>query len=216
MEHYFIRHSKLLLPYKSHDDMPFDVMIDLALEKLNPSIDINFTQSLIKEISKIIPFPQIDRIFASPSKRCQETATLIQNFINQNYQKTIKINTVSELQEIKFNLEKICSATSSNHVDIEKINDSVFKAMINDENCESVFNGYKRIEHFLKTLKNSQNEKITLIVTHDFIMRVIEVYIKNHGKSNLLISYGDIKNTKRNLYLHGFATDISLSKFLPF
>jgi hypothetical protein len=210
---FFIRHSKLLLPYKSHDEMPFGVMVDLASEKLNPSIDRKFTQPLIEEISKIIPFSQIDRIFVSPSKRCQETAILIQNFIKQNFQKDIIINFSSELQEIRFNLERIYIATFTDHVDIERINDSVFKAMISGKNCEHTFNSYKRVERFFKALRG--NEKI-LIITHDFFMRVVEVYIKNHGKSDLSITYDDIKNTKRNLYLHGFATNLSLSEFVPF
>ena len=46
---FFIRHSKLLLPYKNHSEMPFKVLADLASEKLNPSVDEQFTLSKFNE-----------------------------------------------------------------------------------------------------------------------------------------------------------------------
>jgi hypothetical protein len=89
--------------------------------------------------------------------------------------------------------------------------------MISGKNCELVSESYKRVGSFFTMLTDIKNRtEKSLSITHDFFMRVIEIYIKNRGQPNPSITYGNLKNTKRNLYLHGFATDFSLSKFLPF
>lgn len=212
---FFVRHGKLLLPYKSHDEMPFKVLVDLALEKLNPPIDRDFTLPLIKDVLEIIPFRILGRIYTSPSRRCQKTAKLISSFISQTFRKKPEVSILKGIQEIEFDLEKIYHPPNHKKFNIEAINNSVFAAMIDNKHCESVHDAYNRIEKVFKILKKNKKEKV-LLVTHDFIMRVIEIYIKNQGKDNPSIAFEDLKNTKRNLYLRGFATDYSFTSFFPF
>jgi hypothetical protein len=85
--------------------------------------------------------------------------------------------------------------------------------MISGENCETIFNAYKRIETLFT--KIDKREK-SLFITHDFFMRVIEIYIKDKKRKCSSITFNDLKNTKRNLYLHGFATDSSLFRIFYF
>jgi hypothetical protein len=210
---FFIRHGKLLLPYRDHSEMPLKILADLAIEKLNPPIDKKSTKSLIIQISPVIPFKNLNKIYTSPSRRCQETTILIKNFMKQRFFKELTVIITPELKEIRFNLKKIYIPRNKECVDINTINEHVFKAMINGEHCESVCNAYKRIKALFT--KINKNEK-SLFVTHDFIMRVIEIYIKDQKRRCYSITFNDLKNTKRNLYLHGFATDSSLSTIFYF
>ncbi|PIV52035.1 hypothetical protein COZ73_00920 [Candidatus Falkowbacteria bacterium CG_4_8_14_3_um_filter_36_11] len=209
---FFIRHGKLLLPYKSHNKMPFQILADLAIEKLNPPIDKIYTIKLIKKISKIIPFDKLDIIYTSSSKRCLETSKLIKQFIHQKLKKEIDIKIIYELKEIYFNLDKIYP--KNKNFNPKYLNNNVLKAMakIDDKTCEPVNTvSYNRINKIFKKILKIRNKKI-LFVTHDFIMRVIEIYIKNKGGKRI-ITYKGLKKTDRNKYLCGFMTDGKLSKF---
>jgi len=215
---FFVRHGKLALKYKNHNEMPFDVMADLASGKLNPPIDEAITGRLIMELSKCVALKDLNMIYTSPSKRCQSTASLICRFIHQKFRKKIKIQITPELSEVDFDLRKIYFKKERNNLDIEKINDRVFTAMTRGDGAEPVSYSYKRIKNFF-TMMYDQNKNIkgsSLVITHDFLMRVIEVYIKNRGKTDLILNCEDLKNTKRNLYLDGFSTDSLFTTFLPF
>lgn len=211
---FFIRHGKLKLPYKDHSEIPFKVLADLALSKFDPPMDKNFTLPLIRQLK--IPLGEIEKIYSSPSKRCLETSKLVSNFIRQKFLEKIPIIVMSELAEVRFNLEKIYPHPKRNQFDIEAINDKVFRAMANGKNCEQVLGVYKRVEKIFSIIENNEENKKVLFVTHDFLMRVIEIFIKHHGKVESPITYLDLKKTKRNLYLRGFATDHSLSTFSLF
>jgi len=51
---YFIRHSKLNLPYKNHLKMPYEILDDLATSRLNPSIAKN-SKKLFLEATESLP-----------------------------------------------------------------------------------------------------------------------------------------------------------------
>jgi len=213
---FFIRHGKLNLPYKNHNEMPFEILVDLASGKLNPPIDINFNNCLINEMSLIIPFRKIKNIYLSPSERCETTASLIANFTYRHFRKRPRFIVTPELKEIEFDLRKIYSPSRRKHFKIETVNDKVFAAMAAGIHCEHALDTYNRVKRIFQRLNKKQEAAESLLITHDFLMRVIEIYIKNHGAANPLITYKDLKNTKRNQYLHGFATDYLLSNFCPF
>lgn len=213
---FFARHGKLLLPYKNHGEMPYGVIADLASKKLNPPIDKKFSLGLIKIMSKIIPLEKIVKIYASPSKRCQETAALIENFIKKYFNNDVAIDTMFELKEIDFDLRKIYSLPDSDNFDIKKINNKVFEAMARGKNCELASDVYKRVDKIFSVLKEKDDTKKSLLITHDFFMRIIEIYINNKGKKKVLITHNKLKNTKRNGYLSGFATDEFLLKCFAF
>ncbi len=211
---FFIRHGKLLLPYKNHNEMPFEVLADLGSFKLDPSIDNEFTAAQMPQLANNVPFGNIEKIYASPSKRCQDTAQFIEKFILGNYKNKVDVVTSLGLGEIKFDLAKIYPHKDRENFDIESINDVVFGAMINSsENCESADSAYKRIDYFLRSIGTNGSN---LFITHDFIMRVIEIYIRNKGEASHVVTYEELKSTQRNLYLHGFVTDFTLSDFLSF
>lgn len=211
---FFIRHGKLLLPYKNHSEMPFEVLDDLASFRLDPSIDKEFATTQIPQLERGIPFEKIEKLYASSSKRCQDTAQFIEEFILKNYRKDIDIVASLGLNEIKFDLAKIYPHKDNKNFDIESINDAVFRAMLNSsENCESANSAYKRIDEFWRSIITKEP---SLFVTHDFIMRIIEIYIRNRGEMRHVITYDELKNTQRNTYLRGFASDFALDKFSSF
>lgn len=219
---FFIRHGKLDLPYKSHDEIPFDILADLGLEKLNPSLDEKFNIKLIDELMDIIPLNKISKIYTSPSKRCLGGARLFVKFIKKKFgvdNTPVVIN--NDLREVYFDLRLINKQQNLTKkltdVSIEKINQAVLRAMVTGEGSESAEKAYKRISHFARLFKlDNDNKDIYLIITHDFLMRVIEVYIKNKKPMSRKINYANLKNTKRNLYFKGFATNNLFSKFVPF
>ncbi len=206
----FVRHGKLALPFKDHSKMTFGVIADLSTEKLDPSVDTTFNSELIKELNLIITLEKIERIYTSPVKRCQEDATLIKAFMQKKVGKSINIEFLSELKEIAFDLRKICQMSEKSSFNIDEINDAVFKAMINGRNCELALSVCNRVDKIFSMLREKNNPK-ALLITHDFFMRVIELYIKKRE-----ITYKGLRGTKRNLYLKGFATNKSLTKFIPF
>ncbi len=54
----------------------------------------------------------------------------------------------------------------------------------------------------------------TVFITHDFFMRVLELYIRRSGTLGKVHSE-DLQNTQRNLYLQGFATENPPNAFIP-
>lgn len=208
---FFIRHGKLLLSYKDHSEMPFEVLADLASLKLNPPIDKEFIESEMTKLSEIIPFNSIEKIYASPSKRCGDSANFVNNFIFENHGRKLNPITVQELSEVSFDLGKIYKRNKENF-SIESVNDAVFGAMVSEnKNCEPAASAYHRVDNLFGSIPKGS---ITLFITHDYIMRIFEVYIKNQGDARHNVTYEDLVSTGRNAYLRGFATDATLRRFL--
>ncbi len=211
---YFIRHGKPLLPYKSHGEMPFSVLAALASGELNPQVDVDITVKLIADSASTIPLQRIERIFCSPSRRCQETAFLVADYCALVFQKGMATSVLSPLREINFDLRRICATTDCALQDLSEINSSVFAAMAKGNYCEHAEHAYKRVFLIFKMLSQIPDGEF-LFVTHDFFMRVIEIFIRNRGK-NKNVTFDDLKNTKRNMYAGGFLTNRDMSVFLPF
>lgn len=204
----FLRHGKLDLPYKDHGEMPFDVISDLATGILNPPVDKIYTEKLIEQVCSKTLFNKVRVICSSPSNRCQSTSSLVKNYLENVRDEKIDINIIKNAREVEFDLRAIINKSCGKNFDISNINDSVFSAMINGRGCEHINDIQKRVSKLFSTLLADERKKI--IITHDFFMRVIELYIKRSG--NLLnITYDDLINTTRNGYLCGFATDFSMN-----
>ena len=62
----FLRHSKLLLPYKDHGEMPFSVLSKLGLQELNPPIDMVYTVKRLKELTPLIYPLNVHAVYTSP------------------------------------------------------------------------------------------------------------------------------------------------------
>jgi len=208
---FFIRHGKLSLPYKDHSKMPFSVQVNLGLEKLNPTIDRVVTLLYLKKIKDKVPLEDIEKIYTSPSRRCWDTSKLITKFIKGRYDKNVEIEILENLREIKFDLRKIFK--NGDNLNLASINNGVLEAMIKENNDESFKQAYRRIDSLFKKLNKKNKSKKYLLITHDFLMRVIEIYIKSRGSRNINITTQGIQNTKRHSYLEGFKTNFSLSSF---
>lgn len=204
---FFIRHGKLSSPYDDHAKMPFRVLADLASTKLNPSIDSNYIKKSIKNIEINIPLDKIEVIYASPSKRCQETAKLIKNCIAKN-NKNIPIIASLELKEVEFNLNKIYK--DKKEFRFNNLNKKVLESMATGTGTESLEKMQKRINKFIDKTKNDNNK--ALAITHDFIMRVIEVCATRTPDKKRPVTLADLKKTQRNNYLNGFSVDKNFRK----
>lgn len=205
----FLRHGKLDLPYKNHGEMPLDIICKLASETLNPAVDKTYTENLISKLFTEGLFDNIEVIYSSPSSRCQSTANLLKKYIEKSGgRNNINVVTIEEANEVSFDLKKIYSSKNIADFDISKINNEVFSAMINGENCEPMNDIQNRVKNIFLNILSNKNKK--LVITHDFFMRVIELYIKNQGKP-INIIYDDLLNTTHNGYLCGFATDFNLA-----
>lgn len=208
---YFIRHGKLLLPYKNHSDMPMHVLASLASKKIGPSIDSLFLKKNINKLSRLIPLNGLDIIYVSPSRRCKETAKFIKDYIERKNNKKVSVITFLEVKEVKFDLYKIYK--NKKEFNFKNLNDDVFRAMITGINSEPVKIVQARINKFMHKIKKNKNKKI-LVISHDFVMRIIEIYIKNNGQKKD-IAYADLKNTQKNDYLNGFSVDRNFRKITP-
>ena len=110
------------------------------------------------------------------------------------------------MREVDFDLNEIYQSfrLDRNNSSINEINNNVLKAMVSGCHSESFAEAYRRVIGLFKLLDKNKKGTKCLVVTHDFIMRVIEIHIKNNGQINLSKIYNELKNTKRNLYLQGF------------
>ncbi len=214
---YFIRHGKLLLPYKDHNEMPFEILADLAIEKLNPVLNTRANKKLFPKIAKVIPFKDITHIYTGPSERCKDSAKLISETILKQNKRTLPITVIRNLREVKFDLRKIYSKKIYHPGEIQDLNKLVLRAMLNSNHAESLAKAYQRADLVFKSIARFQkNDEKLLFITNGFFMRALELYIKNHGAKIIKIAPQDFLKTKRNTYFRGFATNYKLSAFLRF
>ncbi len=211
----FLRHSKLNFPYDGHGRIPSGIIRDLVTHSLDPTIDKWLTEDLIEKRDKTLPFDQVEVIFCGPSNRCQATAEAIQKFIMEKYKRKADVVTFPYLNEVQFNIQKVYPEFLKEFeaINIDLLNQSVVKAMREGNDCESLRQCYWRIDYLFEVLQKYKEKKQILVITHDYIMRAIELYIKH--KHFTAVTENDMLSTQRNSYLQGFGTDFNLSAFIP-
>lgn len=212
----FLRHGKLDLPYRDHAEMPFDVFADLGSGKLNPPIDTAFAGAAIHSFRAEAMCLPGTRIISSPSRRCLETASYFSSVLGDV--PSTRILTSSALAEVEFDLrilnaENRIAAALSAH-DITAANAAVFHGMLSGQGCELVSDVYSRVEEAFKLIRAEESPVVCF--THDFFMRVIEIYIHRRGVPYFEVTMDDLLRTKRNTYLNGFQTDLELNTFSAF
>ncbi|MBI4088300.1 phosphoglycerate mutase family protein [Candidatus Kaiserbacteria bacterium] len=208
-QYIFLRHGQLDLPYKDHAEMPFNVFADLGSGVLNPPIN---TQDAAARIERLIRYSSIANarsFLISPAKRCQNTAgSLVRALGSQVTQKT-----VAQLAEIEFDLRALNTDGVIERAlrarDIASVNNAIFAAMLSGTHGEAVADAYRRVEMLFKQLREN-TDKSCLCITHDFLMRVIEIYIKRRGAAFKAITLAEFQQTHRNDYLSGFAVSAGL------
>ncbi|MFA6324901.1 MAG: hypothetical protein WCX46_01595 [Candidatus Paceibacterota bacterium] len=207
IKYIFLRHGKLDLPYKDHSEMPLSVLIEVAGGKISPSIDVLF---LNEKLLKLEPFlNNIDTVVTSSMKRGVETGKIIHKSIKEKRKKDIGFFIEDNLKEVSFNLEKIVDGLDY-IPNISQINDLVYGAICElgerAENFDSVFN---RVKEVIK--KYNIDDKVVLIITHSFLLEVMEMFIKNKNNKNFIGNYDELSKTKSVFYLSGFTTDKDLN-----
>lgn len=202
----FIRHGKAdHAPNLSGEDY-FDFLNKIAKREKDPKVDEEKTRQLISDyLSKRVDLGVIDFLATSPAGRCSATARLIQEYISANSSTPVCIQKDDNLLEVKFDLGKIYPESSIPTGQASKMNSHVLTAMQTGRHSESYQEVEKRVE---RAINNFPKGKDILVVTHDFIMRVFEIYIKDIERGN-----NELFNTKKYGYLEGFETDRGLSYF---
>ncbi len=200
MNYFFKRHGKLDLPYQDHDHMPPEILQALGNKTLSPGIDRNFINNFFSD-EKIEPLLECAKIFTSPIHRCQETAVFLSEKIFQKTGKKISIIIDENLREVDFNLEKIKQKNNSLVQSIFDVNALVLEAIFLGEQAESLSVCHQRLQTFFTSSIFLQNQS-SIIISHDFIMRIIELFFTKKSVSEITLS--DLLTTQRNDYLCGF------------
>lgn len=209
-KYFILRHGKLSLPYKDHSEMPASVLSDLGNRKLSPPIDKGYSMLLIKKV--ITDFPDIlssKIIYASTIARTGETAALFQDEIEKSMGIRPPVQKVRELDEVSFDLGKLFKRDEG----IAALNNAVFRGMISGRSAEFYGDTFARVQSLFNHIKFMDGTK--LIIAHDFIMRIIEIFIKNKGKIPKVMKLSALEKTKRNTYVRGFVTDSVFTEFTP-
>lgn len=216
---YFIRHSKLDLPYENHLKMPYEILDDLATSRLDPSIAKN-SKKLFLEGAESLPLKDIDIIHFNnssfQSKRSKESAFLIGKILKEKYNKKVPIVGNPDLKEIDFSLKDILPKEKFLKQGMPAVRTALYNAIINQGPVEQIGHIYKRTESVFKSLKKHQEKNQTVIlVSHDFYMRAVEVYLQKSKDSRKVI-IDDLEKTTLNTYFKGFGTSYDLKLFRRF
>lgn len=206
-----LRHGKLDLPYASHAEMPFSVLSSLGKGEMDPPVDKPFAVERITALLKeenAFAFPA--HIFASPSARCITSAEVYAELVSHRTGDAPSLSTHPELREVFFDLERICPSSFSEGFSMKAVNDCVLRAMA-EGTCEAATSAYSRIDTFFtKVLPRVKGPVV--VITHGFLLRVMELYVMHKGAKVEEIPYIALARTHDDIYLRGFVTDHSLQE----
>ncbi|MDD5071841.1 MAG: phosphoglycerate mutase family protein [Patescibacteria group bacterium] len=216
---YFIRHGKLDLPYEDHLEMPYEILDNLATGRLDPSI-AKGGKKLFLEAVKKLPLKDLDVIYFNnsnfQSKRSKESAFLIGKILKEKYNKKVPILGNPNLKEIDFSLKDILPKEKFLRQGMPAVRTALYNAIINQGPVEEIDRIYQRTENIFRSLKKHQNKNQTVIlVSHDFYMRTIEVYLQK-SKDYRKVTISDLEKTTLNTYFKGFAISYDLKLFKRF
>lgn len=207
----FLRHGQLDLPYQDHNSMPIQIIKELADEKIDPPIKREFNLNSIKELENKVSLASAEEILTSPSKRALSTAQLLKEAIKRKYQTNPEIKIVEGLREVKIDLSGFHEDPNSKGNLIQSLNKYVFRGLASGRNTEKVEDIFIRVKRFFDSLSFFESTRI--IVTHDFLLRFIEIYLKTKGVIPKSVSFGDLMKTQRHGYLQGFIVNVRKKAF---
>lgn len=216
---YFIRHSKLDLPYENHLKMPYEILDDLATSRLDPSI-AKKSEKLFLEATEGLPLKDVDVIYFNnsnfQSKRSKESAFLIGKILKEKCNKKVPILGNPNLKEIDFSLKDVLPKEKFLKQGMPAVRTALYNAIINQGPVEQIDYIYKRTESVFKSLKKHQEKNQTvMLVSHDFYMRAVEVYLQK-SKDYREATLDDLEKTTLNTYFKGFGTSYDLKLFRRF
>ena len=204
---YFIRHSKLDLPYASHLEMPYEILDDLATSRLDPGIAPNSRELFLAEAGSL-PLDTLAAIYynnsGKQSRRSFASAQLIARIAKEKYGRDIPLVGNPDIKEVDFSLPDILSKAEFEKKGIPAVRTALYQAELRGEKVESIQSLYARIARVFDLIRQHRARKESILfVSHDFFMRVIEVYI-NITRQAEKVKLEDLENTTLNTYFKGF------------
>lgn len=215
-KYFFIRHGQLVEPYLNHLTMDYRMLADLSTSILNPGINSN-ARDLLSRQTAGIDFSRVRIIYYNnsgfQSVRSKESAELIQEVLQQKDRHEISLVGLPELREVRFDVRRLLSEDKFKKVGMPAIRTALYAEQINGtEHTESIMDISMRIKKIADIVDNHSSSDI-LFVTHDFFMRVIEIYITRRERLNRM-TINDLEQTGLNYYFGGFYTDQKMRQFI--
>src|SRR3989338_2662626 len=208
----FLRHGKLDLPYSSHDEMPYRLIIDLATRTMDPPLDMEDTQKRVEGLLKTVPFAEVDQIFASTFQRNKNSAQILAEQTEKLTGLLPPIEILPELDEMRMDVQPLFPHDLDTPVPLPHLMDLIFEDMIHGRHVERVEKILTRVKKLFERLRDEVGTVIC--VSHDNTLRVVELYVKAHGNLDASqVTAEQLKATTRKDYLRGFMTDGELNTF---
>jgi broad specificity phosphatase PhoE len=190
--------------------MPLSVLTALGSRKINPSVDRIATQAFARHLVAILSPINVEAIYASPAQRCPETASIIADAIRATGGIAPRPTVSRDLREVTFNLSRLVANPDISPRpprSITAVNRVVLHGMALGRHAEALAITYRRAGRVLQHLIKHHSSGIVICVTHDFFMRVLQIYVQRQAKPLLALREQQLQRTWRNTYLSGFAVD---------
>ncbi len=209
IQFFFIRHGQLVEPYLNHLAMDYSTLSDLATSALDPSINKNALDLFNKQTSGV-DFSAVSQIYYNnsgfQSRRSLESAQIISKVFLHRYKKELVPVGLPELREVRFDVRQLVNEDDFKANGMPAIRTALYNSFVSGGSAESIVELDKRISVIKDIIINHVNKKESaLFVTHDFFMRVLEIYIK-HPRRLRGVTVDDFEKTSLNSYFSGFFT----------
>ena len=136
--------------------------------------------------------------------------------LKEKYNKSVSILGNPDLKEIDFSLKEILLKEDFLKQGMPAVRTALYHAIINQGSVEQIGQIYQRIESIFQNLKKYQEKNQTvLLVSHDFFMRTIEIYLQKTKDQNM-VTIDDLEKTTLNTYFKGFGVSYDLKYFQRF
>ncbi|MBI2572522.1 histidine phosphatase family protein [Candidatus Woesearchaeota archaeon] len=162
----FMRHGYLEGKYKDYTSLKFEEFENLLLKKVNPSIDEQRTEIVLRD-KEIIS--SIDFIVCSDEKRAMETAEIVKKITGVNFE------TSHSLREVTFFKGII---TTNDIEDFHYLRTIILTRFYYSHHSEKFEDAITRFLLFLDYVK-TLNYNTILCITHGWFMRLIYIYSLN-------------------------------------
>src|SRR3989344_2515195 len=201
---YFIRHGQLIRPYNDHFTMTREILADLALSKLDPTIRDD-SETTFRTQTRGLDFSKIKYIYYNnsgfQSRRSLNSAKLIQSVLKKRYRLTVPIMGLPELKEIKFFVKKLVSSAVLKTKGMPILRTELFRSIRSGghaaENKSSINIRTKKVLSIIA--KHQEAGDSVLFVTHDFFMRFLQIALERKATTEK-----NLQATHLNEYFGGF------------
>ncbi len=194
----FLRHCMLNPPFDNYDVLSIDQLSQLSLQEIDPAID---KQKLPYLIDVSVIEKSYDTIFHSPSLRAKQTAQYVGEMVQCH-----TIIESREVREIVFDPKRLVTQEEFLELGLQAVRNGLFHALETDSNYEHRSEINTRLHTFFLKLSESAFENV-LIVTHGFLLRIIELGLKNRSIKHGKYTYAELTNATNYSYCKGFTIE---------